>query len=306
MIKKRKRKKGKRFSKDAFEDKLKVLEEFGFVDRRENLRALKKIYRDEGDFSKVVDFLCSRHEKIQGKKVHRNEKREKRRMKDLKFKDKDEKKVEKKFAKYAAKQVKIESKLEKKEYKKCKKITREALWEHFANPNVQATWEGITDEYLDGEALLHSCKALRQMIYKKKDRKKAEEQLVMIVKEYSKVNQFNVTLIFKEKCKWFEGVEVIDKDENNKFSVVFAKPSFSTPTDLMIAIVQEPAEHSKKLIFVSNSIAVGDLIKNGAKVLNPHKFMQYVATLLGKGKETSTCAWLIEKLSSEITAEESV
>jgi len=233
-------------------------------------------------------------------------KREKRRMKDLKFKDKDEKKVEKKFAKYAAKQVKIESKLEKKEYKKCKKITREALWEHFANPNVQATWEGITDEYLDGEALLHSCKALRQMIYKKKDRKKAEEQLVMIVKEYSKVNQFNVTLIFKEKCKWFEGVEVIDKDENNKFSVVFAKPSFSTPTDLMIAIVQEPAEHSKKLIFVSNSIAVGDLIKNGAKVLNPHKFMQYVATLLGKGKETSTCAWLIEKLSSEITAEESV
>jgi len=301
-----KRKRNQFRNMDIPADKLKLLEEFGFVDSRENARAFKKIYKDEGDFSKVIDYLCENQKRIQERKEKRKTRREKRDLRDLNTKDKGENKADRKIARYSAKKSKIESKIQRKESQRCRKRARTDVREQFSNPNASATWEGISDIYLDAESLLHTCQALRQLIYKKKDRKKAEELILVIAKEYAKSKGLNTVLIFKEKSEWIDFQDEEMKDDDIKFRVAYASPSHPTPAEFMVAASQNDGELAKRSIFVSKNLVLGELIKSGAKILNPRKFMDYAATLLGKTNDTSYCAWLIEKLGAEVSAEESV
>jgi len=288
------------------DDKLKLLEEFGFVDKRENIRAWKKCYREENDFSKVIDFLCEKNKKIQDRKQKRKEREEKKHLKDLDHAEKD-----KKMDKYVAKKARIEEKIKRKEVRRSRKRAKTSLGRSFADPYATTTWEDIADIYIDGESLLHTCQALRQLIYKKKDRKKAEDLIVMIAKDYAKSSRLNTILVFKEKPEWIHA-EVEDmKDDESKFRIVFANPSHQTPGDFMVAVSTNRIDDAevlvaKKYVFVSNSLELADLIQSGVKVLNPRKFMAYAANILGKDKQISTCAWLIEKLGAEISAEKSV
>jgi len=384
-VSKKEEKAAKKEAKERFsipEDKLKTLEEFGFVDRKENVKAMRKIYREESDFSKVIDFLCEKQPKVHNKAAKKQEKEAKKRDKELNVQEKEKEKEKKKegkvvkkeekekekekkkegkvakkeekekgkkkegkvakkeekaaqkeervakkeekaakkeekaaeregraakkeakwkdkAAKYANQKEKIESKIEKEKAKIEKKKIKETIREHFANPKRPATWEGISEIYLDGEGLLLSCKVFKQLIFKNNDRKRAQDLLVKIIRDYAKMNQLNlVVLIFSENPELVDTEKSID-DVDKKFRIVYAKPAYPTSADRMVAMVQGDAELVKKSIFVSQSLVIGDLIKAGGKVLCPRKFIRYVAILLGKGKDTGLCDWLTEKQGIE-------
>jgi len=120
-------------------------------------------------------------------------------------------------------------------------------------------------------------------------------------------------LIFKEKPE--EEIQDAEEDmkednDESKFRVMFANPSHQTPADLMVDIStkrkDDVEENAKNYALVSNSLALVDLIQSGVKILNPRKFMWYLSERLGKDKNISTCAWIIEKIGAEFSAEESI
>jgi len=259
---------------------------------------LKKCYREENDFSKKEDFNCEKQKKIQERNQKKKDREERRK---LKKSNKDDKKQ--------GKHSDRKDKSERKELRRDKKRARTSLWQHFSDPKNASNWEGITEIYIDGESLFHTCKTLRQ--YSKKTDRKGHDAIIAMVQDYAKLSGINTVLIFKDKMEEIHDYEEDMKDDEYKFRVMFANPSHQNPADLMVAISTKQNDDAEKIAgrnyaLVSNSIVLVDLIQSGMKIFNPRKFMWYMADLLGKDKKVSTCSWIIEKIGAEISAEDSV
>jgi len=175
------------------------------------------------------------------------------------------------------------------------------------NPFEDSTWEGIRNVYVDGEAIFsNSCQSLKQLVFKKRDRKRAEEIVGTIVRDFAVIKFLNVGMLIFDKLSSESSNEMsCDEYLKSNFTCCASNPAYPTAANQILAMAQSDAELVKHSVLVSNDRLFADNPIAGAKLVNPRKFMQYASQVLGRG-DRSFCAWLIEKIGAEQSVASSV
>eukprot|EP01090_Pellita_catalonica_P001232 TRINITY_DN1092_c0_g1_i1.p1 TRINITY_DN1092_c0_g1~~TRINITY_DN1092_c0_g1_i1.p1 ORF type:complete len:389 (-),score=64.75 TRINITY_DN1092_c0_g1_i1:72-1238(-) len=238
------------------EDKLQFLQEIGFTDEKANFRIMRRLYKNEQDFARVVDRLLAQEQK-------RSSKAQKRMRKKCKKDCRRNKHENKKDSWTKHKQADNE---------------RPGLYEKVQ----ELDWSAISHLYLDGNNMLFLTKYLRELTLSKR-RSAAEELLSSIACEFGKAQQLsNVTMAYD--ATKLPNIPA-DPTAATQFVQFCARPKYKTADDYLVELATNDPKVSSAVFVTSDRELCERLKSAGALLVKPKKWLIHAASVLANSSD---------------------